>query len=304
MFSKFLEKVGEGAAGIFDLKLLIQVFTFFCIGILLWGSIHGWVKIEEFVESLSLTTGSLFVIAVLILLQLLAAFTDWITLPFLRLLEGYGKSPFLFRSSKIKWKIEKVKQMNIELDRLSMKGIENLSIKEKLKFNTLEQKLNEYPKEQSAVMPTRIGNVIRAIEEYPDYKYGLDIFVTWPRLWFLLPESMQKEIIAIKKAVNNHIKMMILGILFLGCSYFNLWAIAISLPAVFIGYQLTIKAIKTYGEVLNSAYDLHRFKLYKGLNWKLPLKPKDEKMEGKELTQFLARNIVAANIIFKFHKEK
>ena len=46
----------------------------------------------------------------------------------------------------------------------------------------------DYPVSLDMVMPTRLGNVLRAAEMYPTERYRIDTWVIWPRLYLLLPE--------------------------------------------------------------------------------------------------------------------
>jgi hypothetical protein len=40
----------------------------------------------------------------------------------------------------------------------------------------------EFPNKGDLVLPTRLGNVIRSFERYPDVQYGIETIVLWPRL--------------------------------------------------------------------------------------------------------------------------
>jgi hypothetical protein len=45
------------------------------------------------------------------------------------------------------------------------------------------RRLNEeFPIERTSVLPTRLGNVIRSFEDYPERQYGMDGVTLWPRL--------------------------------------------------------------------------------------------------------------------------
>ena len=43
------------------------------------------------------------------------------------------------------------------------------------------------------VLPTRLGNILRAAERYPAERYGIDPIILWPRLYPLLPEQFRND---------------------------------------------------------------------------------------------------------------
>ncbi|MFF3859479.1 hypothetical protein [Streptomyces sp. NPDC002209] len=49
-----------------------------------------------------------------------------------------------------------------------------------------------YPADRSLIMPTRLGNVVRAAEGYGAERYGVDTVLVWPRLHPLLPDAAVK----------------------------------------------------------------------------------------------------------------
>src|SRR5205823_3338390 len=53
----------------------------------------------------------------------------------------------------------------------------------------LDQRL--YPPDEQDVLPTRLGNVLRAAEQWAGRDYGLRAVVIWPRLYPLLSERVQ-----------------------------------------------------------------------------------------------------------------
>jgi hypothetical protein len=48
--------------------------------------------------------------------------------------------------------------------------------------------------EPVAVLPTRLGNLLRASESYPDRKYGIDGVFGWYRLWIAIDKELRGEL--------------------------------------------------------------------------------------------------------------
>ena len=51
-----------------------------------------------------------------------------------------------------------------------------------------------YPQEPSAIMPTRLGNILKAIELYSWKCYHLDAVIIWPRLQYNLPSTFAEPL--------------------------------------------------------------------------------------------------------------
>ena len=59
-----------------------------------------------------------------------------------------------------------------------------------------------YPARRALVMPTKLGNILRAAELYPLLRYNVDAVVTWPRLQSLLPEEFASGLRDAKASVD------------------------------------------------------------------------------------------------------
>jgi hypothetical protein len=48
-----------------------------------------------------------------------------------------------------------------------------------------------------------------------------------------------------------------------------------------------LSAAANYGELIEAAFDMYRFALYKSLRWPLPDDPGDELQKGRNITDYL-----------------
>ncbi len=155
--------------------------------------------------------------------------------------------------------------------------------------SALDQSLRRYPADMEDVMPTLLGNTLRAAERMPHNKYGLDAIICWPRLWLLLPGEARSDISTSRQALDAAARLWLWGLLFLVWSIWSLWAIPIGLLVMVFAYRWMINSAGEYGDLIESAYDLYRSKLYQELRWPLPNNPAEEFIQGQELTTYLWR---------------
>ena len=150
------------------------------------------------------------------------------------------------------------------------------------------------------LMPTRLGNLLRAAERKSLAKYGLDAVLCWPRLWMLLPDSVKKDLQTTRADLNTAVQTWLWSMLFLLWFLWILWGVAWAVLALPIGlisawfsYEWAIAAALTYGELIEASFDLYRHLLYEALRWKLPTDPNEEHRVGQQLTEYLWRGGVS-----------
>ncbi len=136
-------------------------------------------------------------------------------------------------------------------------------------------------------MPTQLGNILRSAEERPQVYYGLDAFVCFPRLWLLLPDNVKNELTEARNTLNNGASLWLWSVLFILWGLIAWWAILIGVISAYLSYQWMLNYAIIYGELLESAFDLYRFELYKALRFPLPTSPQYEKEKGTQLTNYL-----------------
>lgn len=85
-------------------------------------------------------------------------------------------------------------------------GSKNISNDQKL---SLYLKQN-FPISENDVLPTRLGNILRSFERYPNHIYGADGVALWPHLEIVMGEECRVFILNIKSNVDLYINMSII----------------------------------------------------------------------------------------------
>jgi hypothetical protein len=137
------------------------------------------------------------------------------------------------------------------------------------------------------MMPTLLGNLLRAAEEHAWVRYGLEAGVCWPRLWFLLPRDVREEIAAARSRLNEATRWLGWGLLFVVWTVWAWWAAPVGLLIAGLAWQGMTRAALVYGDLVRAAFDLYHPLLFEHLGWPKPKGPED----GRRLTEYLARGI-------------
>lgn len=152
----------------------------------------------------------------------------------------------------------------------------------------LESQLKHFPTQPERMMPTRLGNILRAAEGRPSAKYGLDSIICWPALWLVLPDAAKTELQAARAALDRAIRLWLWSVMFVVWTQWAWWALPAGLlAAVGIYYSWILQAATTYGQLLEAAFDTHRAALYKALRFTLPQTLEEETPIGKDITAYL-----------------
>jgi hypothetical protein len=144
------------------------------------------------------------------------------------------------------------------------------------------------------VLPTSLGNVLRAAEDRAGRRYGLVTRVVWPRLFALLPEGLRRTLDDQRDQLDLTARFCVV-FLAIGAVYSVLlvshgWWLLAALGAVllaWVSYRAAVSAAMAYGQAIEAAFDLHRFDLLKALHLPLPPNREVERKANEELSQFL-----------------
>ncbi|NUK35190.1 hypothetical protein HRW23_29080 [Streptomyces lunaelactis] len=231
-----------------------------------------------------------------------------LTLPALRLLEGYWPgflSPLSgwLRVRHVRRRAAASAAWNPLHARLtgdpSAAGRPPLSAEERRRYARLEAGLRWSPREPELMMPTRAGNILRAAEAEPLHKYGLDAVLLWPHLWTLLPESFQQNLSAARQRLDNAVAAGLWSLLVLPAVYWTPWAL-LALLAVNYAWRWSLpRACLDYAILLQAAFDLHRQQLYRALRQPLPVNAAVEREAGLRLTAYVYRGSDEPTMVFE-----
>jgi hypothetical protein len=128
-----------------------------------------------------------------------------------------------------------------------------------------------FPVRKADVMPTRLGNVLRAAEDYPGdaERYGMDAVFYWPRLYLTLPPDVRALTEDYRSGLDRMILLTSLAVAFppaglvvvavTGGSW-PAWAVATAASALLglAGYAGAVNAAVAFGDVLRACFDNYR----------------------------------------------
>src|SRR5262249_9746917 len=140
------------------------------------------------------------------------------------------------------------------------------------------------------LMPTRLGNILRAAEGQPGDKYGLDAVICWPRLWLILPGDVREELVRARIRLDSAVSACNWAVLFVIFTPWLPWAPAAGAAFAVAGYYVwVLDRSRLFGDLIDATFDLHRHALYQALRWPLPANPAAERRAGRALTDYLWR---------------
>jgi hypothetical protein len=157
---------------------------------------------------------------------------------------------------------------------------------------------NEYPGAE-LVLPTRLGNVVRAFEEYPRAVYGISAISLWPRLIAVVDKDYKPVLDEAKASLDFMINasflsgllsasIFVAGLLVPERIHWVPWLLQLSLAALAarLFYVASIGQAASWGAQVKSAFDLFRWDLLKKLGYERPgISPEAERELWKHVSQ-------------------
>jgi hypothetical protein len=217
-----------------------------------------------------------------------------------QVLEGYWAAPPVARMRSVV--ARKAIGVGVELQRRRLGSLRamlaaDLTEPERAR---LEEELASYP-ELSKLMPTRLGNVLKAGEQRAGGRYGLDADVAFPHLYPFLRQPLQTAWddytdqldSAAHLFVTFSLATLVSAGLLLPHGWDGWWLLA---PAGFaalawLSYRSTIAAARYQTKLLAAAFDLHRFDLMAAMRMRLPKDAHEEFDLNQQLMELLEADL-------------
>jgi len=270
--------------------------VFWAGGILAWAFAgSGWSRlsrITDWLDGKNVAAQIAALLGVLVVVAVSAIVVQRLTTPVLRLLEGYW--PHWLRGLTNRRRRRALQRKTAD-DKAWQQLQRDTDQKEptaqqRAELARLEHRRCHRPIHDNELLPTRVGNILRAAETRPYHRYGLDAVTVWPRLWLVLPDLARQELTTARGSVDAAVATAIWGMAFVAFTPLAWWAAPVGIVVATAAVVWWVPAqAEVFADLAESAFDLYRATLYQHLRWPLPGNPADECQTGSELTRYLVR---------------
>ena len=267
--------------------------------------------IVDKVDKIGTRDGILLVLGVLIFSLLLQP----LQLSMVRILEGYWRVPLipivgrLLTKGGTAW--QGYRRRRLQEQTQTTKPLTDLTAEDTARMAAADWRLRRYYPARSRLMATSLGNALRAAEDVPQVRYGLDAVVIWPRLFPLLPEKTANILSDRRNQLDVAVRFCVIFSLAAVVSMFFLyphrWWLLIPAAALFLArlsYMGAVSTAVTYGESLQAAFDLHRLELWKALHIPLAADLESERKTNQLISDFFRQDIDTEFKLIKHESEK
>jgi hypothetical protein len=348
MLDAFWTGVGEELAKTWVARVLTPAFAFWLGGaVLLWWHFHaGGVRSRGWggeITSSASTVGGLpvvvqigLIVGGLLVVAISALLAERLTIPVLRLLEGYWLRPAWLRGLLVRYRqgrrrrvservdplllrqrrgdltpqefrrLAELREHPVEAERAERDALEaraaaGLSPTEEARLGRDVAFLATTP-DAPLVMPTRLGDILRTAERRPNEKYGIEGVTSWAALTMVMPTEARAEVAQARTALDTAARSWLWGALVIVWSPLTPWAAAVGIAVSLLVYRFGVlpRAV-IFGTLLVTAFDLYRMSLYDALHLPRPRSPIDERsVAGPRLTRALLGQLATSPVRYRF----
>ncbi|WP_051828051.1 hypothetical protein [Streptomyces bicolor] len=147
------------------------------------------------------------------------------------------------------------------------------------------------------LLPTALGNALRAGEISAGERYGLATLASWPRLYLQVSERAAALLRSTRDALDTAVNLCWSCLALTGAGTLALydepsswWLCGLGLGFAATAYKGAVTAAQSYAGLMHVAYDLYRFDLLEALRYSLPAdRDAEEETFLRVSDQFLGR---------------
>jgi hypothetical protein len=268
-------------------ELLSPAFAFWAGGLVAWAEPDHWDDLDRWLRTAPVTVAVAAAAGSLLLVVVSGRVVQRLTLPVLRLLEGYWPAWLgPLRRALVRARGWRLRRWERRWQALAA-AVEAGEADAQAAYTALDARLRRVPALPERRMPTGLGDILRAAESWPTDKYGLDAPKCWPRLWLVLPETTRKPLEDARASLDEGAAAWLWGLLFLVWTPWAWWAAVVGVAVPVGAYLWIVACARTYGDLVESAFDVHRAALYQAVGYQAPDDPALELEAGRALSAYL-----------------
>ncbi|WP_413206259.1 hypothetical protein [Rhodospirillum sp. A1_3_36] len=256
------------------------------------------------IDTIKLANGVSGTAAALVILWLVAIALSAINRPLIRLLQGYPFRPLTWAAKRAY--AREAAPYFAEAARLEAARQTDPTAKPKLPDlnGGLQRAVTHYPDAPRFLLPTSLGNIMRAYEVYPRILYGLDSVPAWPRIVEVLPKETLSRLEESRGLLNFGANLVFASTVVVLATllsrlmnpphpiHSNLLSLAIlSHP---LGWAVARNAAHTWGDQCRAVFDLHRGDLAEALGLILPSDPAQERIMWRAFSRMTLYRLPSA----------
>ena len=201
MADTFVSGVGSKLADQVVVQLYTPTYLFWAGGLALYARLN-WRWLKGDLAALSETKIVILAGAGILLLTASAAIGQRCEPGLIRLLEGYHWPRALKRLGAQRFERRWKKNADV-WQALASKVDQNTATQdEKERYTRADLYCHNIPPDPADIMPTALGNVLRAAERRVEAKYGLDPRICWSRLWAVMSKDDRDASSAARDALD------------------------------------------------------------------------------------------------------
>jgi hypothetical protein len=209
-------------------------------------------------------------------------------------LEGYwGDGPIGRRLTALSTGRQRARRQRLERSATPGDAAATVDATETARLVSAAWRLRHRFPPEAILLPTSLGNVMRAAEHRAGRPYGLDAVVVWPRLYPLLSEAVRAPTddlrLQLDLAARFTAVFLVGAVTTLALLVTHGWWLLVplaSLVLAWISYRASVAAASAYGVAVEAAFDLAHLDLRAALHLARPPDRTTERAANAELTEF------------------